>query len=182
MCQIRTGKKDVNEGNPSGKFPFFTCSKETHYSDSFSFDTEAILVAGNGAVGETKYYRGKFEAYQRTYVLDGFTAFPPYLYLFLKFTLVSELSKRVTGSTMPYIRKGDLENIQIPVPSPSEQRKIAEVLGLLQRAIEQQERLLVLTAQLKKALLRQLLTQGLRDEPQEQTELGRLPQSWDVVE
>jgi type I restriction enzyme S subunit len=85
MCRIRTGKKDVNEGNPTGEYPFFTCSKEIHYSDSYSFDTEAILVAGNGAVGETKYYRGKFEAYQRTYVLDDFTTYAPYLYLFLKF-------------------------------------------------------------------------------------------------
>jgi type I restriction enzyme S subunit len=115
-CRIKTGKKDVNEESPSGKYPFFTCSKEIHYSDTYSFDTEAILVAGNGAVGETKYYQGKFEAYQRTYVLDQFSGFAPYVFLFLKGTLVTELARHVTGSTMPYIRKGDLENIEIPAP------------------------------------------------------------------
>jgi type I restriction enzyme S subunit len=181
ICRVRTGKKDVNEGNPTGKYPFFTCSKEIHYSDSYSFDTEAILVAGNGAVGETKYYRGKFEAYQRTYVLDSFSIFTPYLYLFLKFTLVAELAKHVSGSTMPYIRKGDLENVQIPVPPCAEQEKIARVLSVMERAIEQQERLLALTTELKKSLLHQLFTRGLRHEPQKETEIGLIPESWNEV-
>jgi type I restriction enzyme S subunit len=72
LCQVKTGKKDVNEGNPEGQFPFFTCAAEHTYSDSFSFDTEALLIAGNGNVGHVNYYSGKFEAYQRTYVLSGF--------------------------------------------------------------------------------------------------------------
>lgn len=92
-CRIRTGKKDVNEGNPNGKYPFFTCSRETHFSDEFSFDTEAILVAGNGAVGETKYYKGKFQAYQRTYVLDDFVLHAPFVFHFLRHTLMAELSR-----------------------------------------------------------------------------------------
>jgi type I restriction enzyme S subunit len=64
----------------------------------------------------------------------------------------------------------------------SEQRKIAGVLGLVQRAMEQQERLLARTAELKKALLHRLFTHGLRHEPQKQTEIGSLPESWEVVE
>jgi len=72
VCKIATGKKDVNQGNPNGIYPFFTCSRKITYSDTYSFDTEAILVAGNGDVGLTKYYKGKFEAYQRTYVLYDF--------------------------------------------------------------------------------------------------------------
>lgn len=72
LCDIKTGKKDVNEGNPDGKYPFFTCAREHTYSDEYSFDTEALLVAGNGDVGHVSYYKGKFEAYQRTYVLSGF--------------------------------------------------------------------------------------------------------------
>ena len=181
ICRIRTGKRDVNEGNPNGKFPFFTCSRDVHYADTYSFDTEAILVAGNGAVGDTKYFCGKFEAYQRTYVLDNFIAFAPYVYLFLKSTLTAELAKCVSGSTMPYIRKGDLENIRVPLPTPDEQQKIAAVLGLVQQEITQQERLLSLTAELKKTLLQQLFTHGLHNEAQKQTELGPIPQSWQVM-
>jgi type I restriction enzyme S subunit len=62
-----------------------------------------------------------------------------------------------------------------------EQRKIAGVLGVVQRAIEHQARLLALTAELKKALLHKLFTEGLRGEPQKQTEIGLMPKSWKVV-
>lgn len=51
LCRIRTGKKDVNQGNPDGVYPFFTCAAEHTFSDSYSFDTEALLIAGNGNVG-----------------------------------------------------------------------------------------------------------------------------------
>ena len=80
------------------------------------------------------------------------------------------LSKEVFGSRL------------IPLPPLPEQRKIAGVLGLVQRAVGQQERLIALTAELKKALLHQLFTQGLRHEPQKQTELGPIPQSWEMAE
>jgi type I restriction enzyme S subunit len=80
------------------------------------------------------------------------------------------------------INRGALDDIRLPLPPLPEQRKIAGVLGLVQRAMEQQERLLALTTELKKAVLHQLFTHGLRHEPQKQTELGPIPQSWDVVE
>ena len=73
-------------------------------------------------------------------------------------------------------------NEVIAVPPLPEQRKIAAVLGLVQRAMGQQERLLALTAELKKVLLHQLFTHGLRHEQQKQTELGPIPSSWEVVE
>ena len=63
-CNITTGKKDVNEGDPEGIYPFFTCSRTNTFSNNFSFDTDAILIAGNGEVGNLHRYRGKFEAYQ----------------------------------------------------------------------------------------------------------------------
>ena len=72
--------------------------------------------------------------------------------------------------------------IKLPVPAQPEQRKIAAVLGLVQRAIEQQERLIALTTELKKALLHKLFTEGLRGEPQKQTEIGPVPESWEVCD
>jgi len=69
----------------------------------------------------------------------------------------------------------------LPCPDKDEQRKIAAVLGLVQRAIEQQEQLIALTAELKKALLHKLFTEGLRGEPQKQTEIGPVPESWELV-
>jgi type I restriction enzyme S subunit len=73
-----------------------------------------------------------------------------------------------------------LREKSLPRPEKDEQRKIATVLGLVQRAIEQQERLIALTKELKKALLHKLFTEGLRGEPQKQTEIGPVPESWEV--
>ena len=72
------------------------------------------------------------------------------------------------------------ENV-IPHPEKDEQRKIAGVLGVVQRAMEQQGRILALTAELKKALLHKLFTEGLRGEPQKQTEIGPVPENWEVA-
>ena len=182
LCSIKTGKKDVNEGSQNGAYPFFTCSRDVHASDSYSFDTEAILIAGNGAVGETKLYRGKFEAYQRTYVLDGFEEDLDFIFYVLKGSLAEALSKVVSGSTMPYIRKGDLERFPIPLPPLPEQKKIARILSTVQRAIEAQERIIQTTTELKKTLMHKLFTEGLHNEPQKQTEIGPVPESWEVVE
>ena len=192
LCSIKTGKKDVNEGSPNGAYPFFTCSRDVHASDSYSFDTDAILIAGNGAVGDTKLYRGKFEAYQRTYVLDGFKEDLDFIFYVLKGSLSEALSKVVSGSTMPYIRKGDLERFPIPLPPLPEQKKIAHILSTVQRAIEAQERIIQTTTEMKKALMHKLFTEGLprrslgeggppRHEPQKQTEIGPVPESWEVV-
>ena len=132
LCKIRTGKKDVNQGNPEGIYPFFTCAKTHTFSDVYSFDTEAILIAGNGDVGNVSYYNGKFEAYQRTYVLLDFeNILPWYLYLVLDGLLKTTVSDQKLGNTMPYIKKGMLTDFAVPIPPPSEQKRIVSRLNAL---------------------------------------------------
>lgn len=129
LCQIKTGKKDVNQGNPNGKYPFFTCAREHTFSDSFSFDTEALLIAGNGDVGNVSYYNGKFEAYQRTYILSDFVkVLPRFLFLILDGTLKNSMSNQKLGNTMPYIKLGMLKNFEIPLPPLHEQQRIVAIL------------------------------------------------------
>lgn len=94
----------------------------------------------------------------------------------------SRLDRAADRTTVPILNKTNFEAFKLAVPPLSEQRKIAAVLELVQRAMEQQQRLLAMTAELKKALLHQLFTCGLRHEPQKQTEFGPIPQSWQVVE
>ena len=101
------------------------------------------------------------EAYQRTYVLDGFEEDSlDLIFYVLKGSLAESLSKVVSGSTMPYIRKGDLERFPIPLPPLPEQKKIAHILSTVQRAIEAQERIIQTTTELKKTLMHKLFTEG----------------------
>lgn len=103
-------------------------------------------------------------------------------HLLLHPAIRSDLAGKMDGTTgRQRLSKEALGSRLIPLPPLPEQKKIAAVLGVVQQAIEQQERLLALTAELKKALLNRLFTQGLRGEPQKETEIGPVPESWDVV-
>jgi type I restriction enzyme, S subunit len=106
-------------------------------------------------------------------------------FLFFNLRYIEKLVASLgTGSTFHAINKSQLASLEVnPLGfSLCEQRKIAAVLGLVQQAIEQQERLVGLTTELRKALLHKLFTEGLRGEPQKQTEIGPVPESWEVVE
>jgi type I restriction enzyme M protein len=131
LCRLRTGKKDVNSGNESGQYPFFTCARQHTYSNEYSFDAEAILIAGNGDVGAVQYYSGKFEAYQRTYVLTDWVSIEGrFLYFLLSDRLKETVSKLKQGNTMPYIKLGMLTEFEIPLPPLEVQKEIvAEIEG-----------------------------------------------------
>lgn len=125
LCEITTGRKDVNEGNPDGEYPFFTCAKENTFIDTFSFDTEALLIAGNGDVGAVKYYKGKFDAYQRTYVLSNFkNVNVKYLFQVLNNSLKENMQLQKLGNTMPYIKLGMLQTFLTPLPTIEIQEQI----------------------------------------------------------
>ena len=129
LCKIETGKRDANHGNPDGEYHFFTCAKDHSYIDSFAFDTEALLIAGNGDVGAIKYFKGKFDAYQRTYVLSEFKEVSAkYLYHVLSLNLKKDLDLLKQGNTMPYIKMGMLAEYLLPLPPLEEQERIVTEL------------------------------------------------------
>lgn len=105
-----------------------------------------------------------------------------FLYYALRF-LTSQIEEKAYGlAALVHVRKGDLEATSIPVPPRAEQEKIAHVLSIVQRAVEAQERIVQTTTELKRALVQKLFTDGLRDEPRKNTEIGLVPESWNVVE
>ncbi|WP_419641323.1 restriction endonuclease subunit S, partial [Thiolapillus sp.] len=161
VCVIRTGKKDANEGHENGIYPFFTCAENHIYSNSHSFDCEAILVAGNANVGQTKHYRGKFEAYQRTYVLTDFSDInTQYLYSYLGGNLQNDMALQVQTSAMSYIKLPMLKNYKVPAPrNPIEQQKIAHCLSSLDEVIGLESHKLDALKNLKKGLMQQLFPQ-----------------------
>ena len=158
LCEITTGHKDVNEGNAEGKYPFFTCSKSVFCSDSFSFDDEAILIAGNGDVGTLHYYCGKFEAYQRTYVLTKFSIDISYCKWYLEHKLMKELNEGKIGSSIPYIVRNQLASFNVHAPNNiQEQRKIANSIGAIDNLIKSLESLISKYEDIKKATVNLLL-------------------------
>jgi type I restriction enzyme S subunit len=93
----------------------------------------------------------------------------------------SSLQKAAVKTTVPILNKTNFENFEIEVPPLPEQKKIAHILSTVQQAIEQQEQIIALTTELKKALMHKLFTEGLRGEPQKETEIGLVPESWELV-
>ena len=123
--RIRTGKLDANASSEKGQYPFFTCAIEPLRIDSYSYDCECVLVAGNGDLN-VKYYNGKFDAYQRTYIiesLDKSVLTVPYLYCFLD-KYVETLRLQSIGGVIKYIKLGNLTEADIPLLPVEEQGEV----------------------------------------------------------
>ena len=126
LCSITTGDKDVNEGSPNGRYPFFTCAEEIFSFDSYSFNGNAILIAGNGNFS-VKKYSGKFEAYQRTYVLQNFKIDHTFVFYYI-FHRLRDITRDNRGTTVRYIRIGNLYDYDVRFPSLTEQKRIVSLI------------------------------------------------------
>ena len=129
LTKIKTGKLDANASSEDGQYPFFTCSREPLKISTYSYDCECVLVAGNGDLN-VKYYNGKFDAYQRTYIIEDNGSgklYMPYLYYFME-GYIEELRKQAIGGVIKYIKVGNLTEALIELPSVDEQKLIVEIL------------------------------------------------------
>ena len=134
---IKTGKLDANASSENGKYPFFTCAIEPLKIDTYSYDCECVLVAGNGDLN-VKYYSGKFDAYQRTYIIesrDKSKLYVPYMYYFLD-KYVETLRKLSIGGVIKYIKLGNLTDSEIPITELSIQKKIVFNLDKVTHTID----------------------------------------------
>ncbi len=141
ICDVKTGKLDANASDENGLYPFFTCSKEPLHINTFSYDAECILVAGNGDLN-VKYYNGKFDAYQRTYIitLKHSVTNISVKYLFCFFLLyVDALREKSIGGVIKYIKLGDITEAIVPVPPLADQSRIVAELDLLQSVIDKKK-------------------------------------------
>ena len=141
LTSIRTGKLDANASSLDGEYPFFTCSREPLRISTYSYDCECVLVAGNGDMN-VKYYNGKFDAYQRTYIIENNSSgklYMPYLYFFM-LSYIEELRKQAIGGVIKYIKLGNLTEAQIELPTIEEQKKIVQILESADSIIKREER------------------------------------------
>lgn len=159
LASIQTGKIDVNKAVSGGKYPFFTCSRDVYEINDAPFEGKAVLVAGNGDLN-VKYYEGKFNAYQRTYFLfvnNEKELIPRYLYWFLE-NYVGQLRSESIGSTIKYIKMGNLTEAEIPLFSLEKQRQIVETIDSSFAEIDLLEENLEQSDQKSKQLLQSILS------------------------
>ena len=132
LCSITTGKLDANAMKAEGLYPFFTCAEEVYKIDNFAFDTEALLISGNGAnLGYIHYYKGKFNVYQRTYVLSDFIEDVHYIQIYLEAYLHKRIALEKSTSNTPYIVLATLAEMPIVIPNIKIQKGISSKILLL---------------------------------------------------
>ncbi|GAA9507240.1 hypothetical protein HpHA306_05550 [Helicobacter pylori] len=163
ICEITTGSLDANEMVHYGKYRFYTCAKEYYFIDKYAFDTEAILISGNGAyVGYVHYYKGKFNAYQRTYVLDNFSEHIIFVKYFLTMFLQSHIQTNRNEGNTPYIVMATLKDFEILLPPLNEQIAIANILSALDKEIASLKNKKRQFDNIKKALNHDLMSAKIR--------------------
>ena len=144
IARFQTGKLNSNAAVENGKYPFFTCSPTTLSIDTYAFDKEAILLAGNNAEGNfsIKYYKGKFNAYQRTYIIETYNDICDIKFLFYALKLCLQQFKLMSqGTSTKFLTAVILNNFEISLPGLEEQRRIAGILGAIDDKIENNRRI-----------------------------------------
>jgi type I restriction enzyme S subunit len=163
LVKITTGKLDANTAVEGGQYPFFTCSREIYAIDNYAFDCEAILLAGNNAVGDfnVKHYKGKFNAYQRTYVITV-NEQKRVLYRFLYFQMLKclkQFKEQSVGAGTKFLKLGMIKDVGISLPSLSKQEQIVSTMDSLNEETQRLESIyqqkLAALNELKKYLLHQ---------------------------
>ena len=164
LVNIKTGKLDANAAVYNGKYPFFTTSEETFKINTYAYDDEAVLVAGNGNLN-VKYFHGKFNAYQRTYILtkkEDVKVNMKYIYYFLD-KYLDILRSLSIGGVIKYIK---LENLVSPIlnlPTMETQNKIVKKLDSLKEILDIQNKKLNLLSDFNKSLFRTQFLNNIKD-------------------
>lgn len=157
LVDVTTGKLDANAMKDNGKYDFYTSGIKKYKIDVAAFEGPAITIAGNGAtVGYMHYADGKFNAYQRTYILTKFKANREFLFSEIKRNLPKKINQEARTGNIPYIVLDMLTDLQIKVPSSEEQIKIGAFFKHLDDTIAFHQQKVNDYKQLKNAMLQQL--------------------------
>jgi len=154
---IITGKKNANIASDKGTYPFFSCSQTISFTDDFSFDANAILVAGNGDFN-VKSYNGKFEAYQRTYVLIPYDKLlVGFLYYAMKHFL-NDITSGYRGSVIKFITKSNLQDYKLALPPSFSNIEAITTMQSILSSIAEIERQTQMLVKIRDSILPKLIS------------------------
>ena len=182
ISHIKTGKLDSNAAVLNGEYPFFTCDPNTLRINTWAYDTEAVLLAGNNASGNytAKYYKGKFNAYQRVYIIEVANN-EQINARYLCYALNQQLQflKQIsTGSTTKFLTLGMLLGLTIPLPAPEKQKNIVAILAAYDNLIENNQKQIKLLEEAAQRLYKEWFV-DLRFPGYENTKIvDGVPEGW----
>ena len=159
ITQINTGNKDVKDKVDNGEYPFFVRSENIERINSYSYDGEAILIPGDGKIGEVYHYiNGKFDYHQRVYKISDFKSNVDgkYIYYYLEKNFLRQALKNTAKATVDSLRRDTLTKMPIELPSLEEQLKIADVLSIADDKIKLVEKDIKIIKDFKRGLLQQM--------------------------
>ncbi len=173
IAEIKTGKYDVNHSTTEGMYTFYTCAMGQFKSPTYSFEGEAIILPGNGAnVGQVFFTENeKFEAYQRTYVIQNIKAITKFVYYFFKSNWSRSLQNAQYGSATNYIRLNNITDFQIPILPIETQLHIANILTKSESLIAQRKESIRLLDEYLKSVFLEMFGDPVRNEKDWETAL-----------
>jgi len=159
--KIQTGSRNTEDKQENGKYPFFVRSSKIEHIDTYHYDCEAILTAGDG-VGTGKvfhYINGKFDAHQRVYILTEFEGIKgKYFYYYFRENFLKEVSKYTAKSSVDSVRRDMIAKMAVPIPKIEEQVAIAEALSDVDSLISSLQKLIEKKKAIKQGAMQELLT------------------------
>ncbi|MCE0732799.1 restriction endonuclease subunit S [Halomonas sp. G15] len=191
IASIMTGDKDTAHRNYAGAYPFFIRSPKIQKIDTYSYDGEAILTAGDGDIGKIFHYiNGKFDYHQRVYKFSEFKkVYGKYLYYYLKNSLAEEVVKLSAKTTVDSLRLPFLQNFPVAAPPLREQNNIYKFLdkniALIDQSIKIKQHQIDLLKERKQILIQNAVTRGLNpDAPMRDScipWIGQIPAHWKIL-
>lgn len=161
LMKIETGSRNTEHKTDMGKYPFFVRSQKVEHIDTYHYNCEAVLTAGDG-VGTGKVFHhfvGKFDAHQRVYVMSNFDGITGrYFYNYFSENFGKEVSKYTAKSSVDSVRRDMIAEMMIPLPPLEEQKRIAEALSDVDGMISSLEKLIAKKKAIKQGAMQELLT------------------------
>nr|WP_289307905.1 restriction endonuclease subunit S [uncultured Phocaeicola sp.] len=166
VCNIRTGNKNTQDKSDNGIYPFYVRSQIVERINSWTFDGEAILTAGDGVgVGKVFHYStGKIGVHQRVYILSDFKCDGKYLYSYFAGNFYNRVKRMSAKNSVDSVRMEMIADMPIALPSIEEQKKIGHLLALLDDRIATQNKIIEKLQSLIKGIVDELMTVLLKGE------------------
>ena len=178
LCVLRRGQDLRKEDFKKGEYEVAGSNGVIGFHNTFNYHAPGVTVGRSGSCGSVHYYEKNFWAHNTSLVVRDFKNNYP---LFIYYKLIHlNLKRYASGVSVPTLNRNSFSNILITFPPYSEQQNIADTLSLIESAIQKQEQIINTTTELKNALMKKLFTEGLNNEPTKETEIGLVPNTWEV--